>query len=302
VWRWGAILLVLVVLISLSALASPRSKRLPGLAIDASGAALVGIHKIEHVIMVQQENRSFDEYFGTFPGADGIATDGSGHPTACLPDPAHGACAAPYADHADNNGGGPHGAASASADMNGGNMDGFVIAAEEAQRDCTDAANPSCANGPIDVMGYHAASDIPNYWAYASDFVLQDRMFQPNASWSLPEHLFLVSEWSARCSVHNNPSSCTNSLDQREHTPGIFGWTDLTYMLHKSDVSWGYYLTTGREPDCEDDEALSCVAPPQSPTTPGIWNPLPNFDTVKHRGEGRNPSLGVVGRTRQGQQ
>ena len=140
-------------------------------------------------------------------------------------------------------------------------------------------------------MGYHAI-DIPNYWTYASDYVLQDRMFQPNASWSLPEHLFLVSEWSARCSVHNDPSTCTNSLDQREHTPGIFGWTDLTYLLHKNDVTWGYCLTTGREPDCQDDEALSCVAPPQSPTTPGIWNPLPNFDTVKQNGQARQHPVG----------
>jgi phospholipase C len=30
-----------------------------------------GIHKIKHVIVVMQENRSFDEYFGTYPGADG---------------------------------------------------------------------------------------------------------------------------------------------------------------------------------------------------------------------------------------
>jgi phospholipase C len=46
-------------------------------------------------------------------------------------------------------------------------------------------------------MGYHTASDIPNYWTYAKDFVLQDHMFRPNASWSLPARLFLVSEWSA---------------------------------------------------------------------------------------------------------
>ncbi len=32
----------------------------------------LGIHKIKHVIFINQENRSFDSYFGTFPGADGI--------------------------------------------------------------------------------------------------------------------------------------------------------------------------------------------------------------------------------------
>ena len=30
------------------------------------------IHKIKHVVIIMQENRSFDQYFGTYPGADGI--------------------------------------------------------------------------------------------------------------------------------------------------------------------------------------------------------------------------------------
>ena len=60
-------------------------------------------------------------------------------------------------------------------------------------------------------MGYHDERDLPNYWAYASNFVLQDHMFEPNASWSLPAHLFLVSGWSASCTTAE-PSSCTNAL------------------------------------------------------------------------------------------
>ena len=58
-------------------------------------------------------------------------------------------------------------------------------------------------------MGYHDAREIPNYWAYAQNFVLQDHMFEPNASWSLPAHLFMVSDWSARCSRAGDPMSCT---------------------------------------------------------------------------------------------
>ena len=45
-----------------------------------------GIHKIKHVIVIQQENRSFDSYFGTFPGADGIPMK-NGKPTVCVTDP-----------------------------------------------------------------------------------------------------------------------------------------------------------------------------------------------------------------------
>ncbi len=52
--------------------------------------AALGIHKIEHVIVIMQENRSFDHYFGTFPGADGIPKN------VCLPDPQHGGCVKPF--------------------------------------------------------------------------------------------------------------------------------------------------------------------------------------------------------------
>ncbi len=38
-------------------------------------------------------------------------------------------------------------------------------------------------------------------------------MFEPNASWSLPAHLFLVSEWSARCMKVGDPFSCTSNIE-----------------------------------------------------------------------------------------
>ena len=54
----------------------------------------------------------------------------------------------------------------------------------------------------------------------------------------------------------------------------------MTYLLHKQNVSWGYYVVSGTEPDCANDSALSCVPGRQNAETPGIWNPLPYFDTV----------------------
>ncbi len=241
-----------------------------------------------------QENRSFDSYFGTFPGADGIPMSG-GAPAACVPNP-RGGCARPAPDHNDVNAGGPHGAANATADINGGKMDGFVQQAEAGRRGCLNTTDPACTNGATpDVLGYHTQSDIPNYWEYAQQFVLQDRMFEPNASWSLPAHLFTVSEWSAACTEHDNPSSCVNALQAPGRTPRdtglagraggpnspIYAWTDLTWLLHKHGITWGYYIVTGTEPDCENDAAMSCAPVKQSASTPGIWNPLPYFDTVQ---------------------
>jgi phospholipase C len=272
---------------------TPASPSPPSAVVPAG--TLSGIHKIQHIIVIQQENRSFDTYFGTFPGADGIPMQ-NGTPTVCAPDPQAGTCVKPFVDHADVNGGGPHGASDATADIDGGKMDGFVTEAQKGARGCSNPLNPACTNSArSDVMGYHTASDIPNYWTYAKDFVLQDHMFEPNASWSLPEHLFLVSEWSAYCTQHDNPGSCTNALQNPGMPPSsrnargarapIYAWTDLTYLLHKERVSWGYYVVTGFEPDCENDHAVSCAPVRQSSSTPGIWNPLPYFDTVKDDGQ-----------------
>jgi phospholipase C len=249
-----------------------------------------GIHKIKHVVVIMQENRSFDTYFGTFPGADGIPMRG-GVPTVCVPDPKHGAegCDRPFHDTADRSHGGPHGAGAAKTDIDGGKMDGFVAAAEFGRKGCANATNPVCTpgSGTPDVMGYHTGRDIPNYWAYAKDFVLQDHMFEPNASWSLPAHLFMVSEWSAHCTSHN-PASCRNALQNPGRPPRVAGgkkpdyaWTDLTYLLYAHHVSWAYYVKKGAQPDCEDDAAVACPPVRQNAKTPGIWNPLPYFDTVK---------------------
>ena len=89
-------------------------------------AASAGIQKIRHVVIVMQENRSFDPYFGTFPGADGIPI-ANGQFAVCQPDPKSSTYAKPYHDTNDKNGGGPHAAAAAIADIDGGKLDGSVL-------------------------------------------------------------------------------------------------------------------------------------------------------------------------------
>jgi phospholipase C len=267
-----------------------------------SGARAVvtsdGIHKIRHVIIIMQENRSFDSYFGTFPGADGIPMRG-GVPQVCVPDPAAHSCVRPYHDTKDENTGGPHAAEAADLDIDGGKMDGFIAVMRGASKTggCpTDIPTCIVKGHERSVMGYHTAQELPNYWAYAGNFVLQDHMFEPVRSWSLPAHLYMVSEWAASCATIGDPASCKpnrvyfNTLDfprdlfdassPQESGRPDYAWTDLTYLLHANGVSWAYYVMDGFEPDCEDDQS-SCKLRPQSARTPGIWNPLPSFDDVR---------------------
>jgi phospholipase C len=195
--------------------------------------------------------------------------------------------------------GGPHGRPNALNDMacsapmtyGGCQMDGFVGSAELG-RNCSNN-DPNCSpctvaslSTCIDAMGYHTGADIPNYWRYAKHFVLQDHMYESNLGWSLPAHLFMVSEWSAYCTSPYNAYSC-RSTDKPNPSDGAlhYAWTSLTYLLHKFGVSWRYYVFKGTEPDCESDAKMSCKPVRQGPTTPGIWNPLPSFTDVHQDGQ-----------------
>src|SRR5205823_4919052 len=85
-------------------------------------------------------------------------------------------------DPRDGNVGGPHGPAQAVADIDQGKMDGFLRQDEAFRADTCGRFPliPYCRHGVVDVMGYHDAREIPNYWTYAQGFVLQDHMYEPD--------------------------------------------------------------------------------------------------------------------------
>jgi phospholipase C len=259
--------------------------------VDLSGSQPPGsLQLIKHIVVIMQENRSFDHYFGTFPGAEGFPRDAMGNPTVYNIDPRNGMKIYPFHTSVDANAGGPHGSGSATADIDGGKMDGFVAQQVNAAKNCTNPNDPNCAGAAADdAMSWHDDREIANYWAYAKAFVLQDHMFEPNASWSLPAHLFLVSEWSARCDPDGGVDTCKSNIDlniktvDREH----YLWTDLTYLLHKAGVSWKYYNAEGPTDACASDPE-DCPTFPVNAKVPSIWNPLPRFQTVKDDGEEAN--------------
>ncbi len=279
-----AIVLLIVAVATLAAHAQPKAKSAS--TAPANVAENSGIHKIKHVIIIMQENRSFDHYFGTFPGADGIAME-NGAATACIPNLMTGKCVHPYLEHADRNGGAPHSAAAATAAIDGGKMDGFIaVAIQAAKVRCKNPTDPNCGEdggiGPDRVMAYHVQSDIPNYWTYAKDFVLQDHMFEPVASWSLASHLYMVSAWSAKCSDPKDPESCQSDRPRKRPAPGNdtpYVWTDITWLLNQNHVSWGYYLDGGpihggRNGGMPGDRHQV------NRGVPKIWDVLPQFTDV----------------------
>ncbi len=343
---FGAVVVVALVAGSCSGRSTPAVRHLERVRGGRTGTYVVpeGIHKIKHVIVIQQENRSFDSYFGTFPGADGIPMK-NGSPDRVRGRPGHGglrgALCRPCRRERRRTPLGPqrHG-------RHRQREDGRLHRPSRSpgRKGCLDPTDPACTNSATpDVMGYHTESDIPNYWTYAKDFVLQDHMFEPNASWSLPSHLFLVSEWSAYCTEVDNPSSCVNALQTRPaerppNAPAYYGG-EAGPKTGGGNPKNGQQGQEGRPAHLRldgsdlpapqiprelgvlrgerDRAGLPRTRRPRpvrrygrTPTLPGIWNPLPWFDTVKadrstgehpvgrellRGGEGRHPSGRVVG-------
>ena len=267
---------------------SPSAAAVPG---DGLTKLERARQQIEHLVFIVQENRSFDHYFGTFPGAEGIPMR-NGRPTVCAPDPILDECVPPYPTKEQLQEGGPHAQRHSQIDVNGGRMDGFVQAVVDSPIYCADHRNdPDCRGylgprGQPDVMSYHTKATIPNYWRYAQEYVLQDHMFAPADSWTLPAHLFLVSAWAARCQNPQNPMSCSSNLELQEEAEiqrsnqnvPIWAWTPITYLLNENDVSWGYYIG--------DD---TCIFEPCGPKgeerTAAQQNPLPWFTSLRETGQ-----------------
>ena len=157
---------------------------------------------VSHVLILMQENHSFDNYFGTFPGADGI-------PAGTRVD---GVAPFHFAQVVTSNP--PHSADAAQTAMNGGKMDRFVRVA-----------------GTSDPMGYYDERDVPNYWAYARRFALADRFFSSFAGPTLPNHLFLVAA--------KSPGVTRNV---RTPPGGSFRFPSLPDALDAAGVSWKCYV------------------------------------------------------------
>jgi len=267
---------------------SPPSSSGPVVDIDPA----IGIQNLDHLVFVVMENRSFDHYFGTYPGVDGIPTRPDGTFAVCNPDPEVGLCQRPYHTTSFVNAGAAHNEAASDTAVNGGKMNGFIRVLGEYFSVCVKQPdNPKCQaasrgpEGQPDVMSYHDATTIPNYWAYAERYVLQDRMFAPTDSWTVPAHLYLVSAWSARCPDLDDVASCVTDLEQPHQGWGPrtggkkpYLWADITWLLHRYGVSWSYYVAPNT---CIE---APCPANAEKATAFGK-TPLLGFTTVEQTGQ-----------------
>jgi len=189
---------------------------------------------IKHVVFILPENRTFDNYFGTFPGANGATTatlsTGQVIPLGHTPD----RTVMPL----------NHTWPTEGTSTNFGKMDKF------------DLLTGCNQNGTLVCLSQYTQADIPNLWKYASNFVLADNYFSSLHGPSFPNHLFAIAAQAGGASNNTNPItnqgcaavSTTNVVvidGQGEiSTPfPCFDFPTLADSLQAAGLTWRAYNT-----------------------------------------------------------
>ena len=169
--------------------------------------------KIQHLVVLMQENHTFDNYFGTFPRAEGFPKG------TCVPKLRSGPatnCLAPHHAVIAHTSDPDHGQATALTAWDNGKMDGFVWA--QTDRNLDGSAT----------MAYWDGTDLPLYWNLATDYVLGDRFFSSAWGASQTNHLY----WVAAQSAGGHGGIPAKGFD----VPTIFD------RLQAAGISWKMYV------------------------------------------------------------
>lgn len=259
--RQASIVLLTLLIASVSTRRAPLSIHATSQHVESSAVSMpassAGIQKINHVIWIIQENHSFDNYFGTFPGADGFP------PSTCLPKlPGSQECVAPF--HM------PTGAPPCDLDhswqvahtaYDNGKMDGFIW-----------------TEGSTYTMGYYDDRDIPNYWDYARHFTLCDEFFSSLMGPSSPNHVFTVA---AQSGGETNNIGTFERLTEFLGDPNGFTFASMVDLFAKANISWKYYVEAEpTPPELRGRSDMSLWYP--EPKTFTLWNPLPGFKAIRN--------------------
>jgi phospholipase C len=193
--------------------------------VPASTVSPVAGSPIQHIVIIMQENRSFDNMFNGFPGADSVNTGMSnGTPVKLTP--------VSLGDSRDLD----HSHKQWWSDWNNGAMDGFA------------------QGGSLLPYSYVPEKDVEAYWTLARQYVLGDRMFQSNTGPSFVAHQYMIAGQSAN--VAENPTGSTWGCDASAGTtaallgpngtelPGVFPCFDyqtIADLLDEKGVTWRYY-------------------------------------------------------------
>ncbi len=230
---------------------------------------------IKHVVFIVKENRTFNNYFATYPGAEGATEGGTIRCSAhgCEDGPIVPLRRARDVQRHDLT----HCFRCALTAINGGQMNGF-----NAMNGALDVADPDLYGRDLSGYVYFDRRGLPNYWAYADRFVLADHFFTSMYGPTLPEHLYAVAaqsnwivenkattdhpngycddptEYSSRFPPHLSDAERQRIMEQEYRIArSSSGWSNvaatwqrirlcfdipvLPDQLEEHGISWGYY-------------------------------------------------------------
>jgi phospholipase C len=201
---------------------------------------------IQHLVVMMQENHTFDNYFGTYPGADGLPADTKmpvdpNNPAAGYVTPWHiGSSTITDLSHS---------APTYRDQYNNGKMDGFVSALNARNQDGKQT------------MGYYDGTDIPYYWNLADNYVLFDQFYSSALDGSFANHMYWVA------AVPPIAPKGVALSDVLANVPTIFD------SLQAAGVTWKFYVQNYNPTITYRDQSTS-----GSKAAQVVWVPLLNFD------------------------
>jgi phospholipase C len=201
---------------------------------------------IQHMVVLMQENHSFDNYFGTYPGADGIPSD-----TQMPVDPNNPAAGYVVPWHIGNSTitDISHSASTYADQYNNGKMDGFVSALNARNQD-----------GKL-AMGYYDERDIPYYWNLADNYVLFDQFFSSAKDGSFANHMYWVA------AIPPVAPKGVQLSDVLANIPTIFD------RLQAAGITWKFYVQ-----NYDPTITYRNLGTSGNRSSQVIWVPLLNFD------------------------
>ncbi len=191
---------------------------------------------IKHVVIIIQENRTFDNLFNGFPGAD-TQSWGLDHNGNVIP-----LVASPLFEKYDLS----HAPAAFETEYDNGKLDGFD-------------QEPSGAHtsNPYYAYQYAQQSDVQPYWQLAQQYTLADRMFPDNHGPSFPAHLYIIAGQTGYFDNPSVPWGCDNT--QFKASPICYDFETIGDELDSASIPWRYYSNGGNNPN-----ALSIWQPYQA--------------------------------------
>ena len=175
--------------------------------------------RIKHVFVIFQENHSFDNYFGTFPGADNLASPAAQTHGFTQRDPIGNGWVTPFRITDPDIDAPSQARKLLEAKMDGGKMNAFVAEQERVSLKRFNGNERYARAVGLLTMAHYDCDTIPYLWTYAHTFALFDRIFEENTGPSTPANVSIIAAQVGQTQAARNPAQQVSSKEKGYGVP-----------------------------------------------------------------------------------